>query len=106
MSDRMLAGAINRVDYWPSATHWAGMLMWPTEPHREVVITGDRKSIAAARRSLQSTFRPQILYAGGTDEALPALDHRQLGGLNIFVCEDGACELPVTSAEEAQELLP
>ena len=101
MSDRMLAGAINRVDYWPSATHWAGLLLWRTESHREVVITGDNQSIAAARRSLQTSYRPQVLYAGGTDEALPALDHRQLGGLNIFVCEDGACELPVTSAEEA-----
>ena len=106
MSDRMLAGAINRVDYWPSSTHWAGLLLWRTEPHREVVVTGDRKSIAAARCSLQSTYRPQILYAGGTDEAFPALEHRQLGGLNIFVCEDGACELPVTSAEEALKLLP
>ena len=101
MSDRMLAGAINRVDYWPSATHWAGLLLWRTESHREVVITGDNQSIAAARRSLQTSYRPQVLYAGGTDEALPALDHRQLGGLSIFVCEDGACELPVTSAEEA-----
>jgi uncharacterized protein YyaL (SSP411 family) len=106
MSDRMLAGAMDRVDYWPSATHWAGLLLWRTEPHREVVVTGDRKSIAAARCSLQSTYRPQILYAGGTDEAFPALEHRQLGGLNIFVCEDGACELPVTSAEEALKLLP
>ena len=106
MSDRMLAGAINRVDYWPSSTHWAGLLLWRTEPHREVVVTGDRKSIAAARHSLQTAYRPQILYAGGTDEALPALEHRQLGGLNIFVCEDRACELPVTSAEEALKLLP
>ena len=106
MSDRMLAGAINRVDYWPSATHWAGLLLWRTESHREVVITGDNQSIAAARRSLQTAYQPQILYAGGTDEALPALDHRLLGGLNIFVCEDGACELPVTSAEEALKLLP
>ena len=105
MSDRMLAGAMNRVDYWPSATHWAGLLLWRTEPHREVVITGDKQSIAAARRSLQTAYRPQILYAGGTDEALPALDHRQLGGLNIFVCEDGACQLPVVTTDEANDIL-
>ena len=60
-----------------------------------------KASRTEARRSLQTSYRPQVLYAGGTDEALPALDHRLLGGLNIFVCEDGACELPVTSAEEA-----
>jgi len=106
MSDRMLAGALNQVDYLPSATHWAGLLLWRTEPHREVVITGGRESIAAARRSFQSTYRPQILYAGGTDESIPLLEHRQLSGLSIFVCEDGACQLPVTSAEEALHLLP
>jgi hypothetical protein len=96
---------MDRVDYWPSATHWAGLLLWRTEPHREVVITGDKEAIAAARCSLQTAYRPQILYAGGTDEALPALEQRQLGGLNIFVCEDGACELPVTSAEEAVQVV-
>ena len=106
IGDRMLAGALDRVDYWPSATHWAGLLLWRTEPHREVVITGDAESIANARHSMQSTYRPQILYAGGTDEALPLLEHRQLGGLNIFVCEDGACQLPVASAESAMDMLP
>ena len=97
---------LDRVDYWPSATHWAELLLWRTEPHREVVITGDAESIANARHSMQSTYRPQILYAGGTDEALPLLEHRQLGGLNIFVCEDGACQLPVASAEAAMDVLP
>jgi hypothetical protein len=105
MSDRMLAGALDRVDYWPSATHWAGLLLWRTEPHREVVITGDPASIASARRRMQATYTAQLLYAGGTDESLPLLKNRQLGGLNIFVCEDGACQLPVTSAEEANDIL-
>ncbi|MGB0196622.1 MAG: thioredoxin domain-containing protein, partial [Flavobacteriales bacterium] len=107
MSDRMLAGALDRVDYWPSATHWAGLLLWRTAPHREVVITGDAESVASARRSLQAAYTPQLLYAGGTDEeALPLLEHRQLGGLNIFVCEDGSCQLPVATVDEALKLLP
>ena len=105
MSDRMLAGALDRVDYWPSATHWAGLLLWRTEPHREVVITGDAESIAAARRSLQAAYTPQLLFAGGSNENLPLLEHRQLGGLNIFVCEDGACKLPVATTDEAQDIL-
>ena len=105
MSDRMLAGALDRVDYWPSATHWAGLLLWRTEPHREVVITGDAESIAAARRSLQAAYTPQLLFAGGSNENLPLLGHRQLGGLNIFVCEDGACQLPVATADEAKNIL-
>ena len=105
MSDRMLAGALDRVDYWPSATHWAALLLWRTEPHREVVITGDAESIAAARRSLQAAYTPQLLFAGGSNENLPLLEHRQLGGLNIFVCEDGACQLPVATVDEAKDIL-
>jgi len=105
MSDRMLAGALDRVDYWPSATHWAGLLLWRIASHGEVVITGDSESIASIRRDLQATYRPQILYAGASDEALPLLNHRQLGGLKIFVCKDGVCQLPVTSSKEAKDIL-
>jgi uncharacterized protein YyaL (SSP411 family) len=84
-ADRMLAGALDRVDYWPSATHWAGLLLWRTEPHREVVITGDPGECLNARRTLQQTYRPQVIWAGGLSESLPLLQGRQLGELSIFV---------------------
>ena len=105
VADRMLAGALDRVDYWPSATHWAGLLMWRTAPHREVVITGDPGECLIARRTLQKTYRPQVLWAGGLSESLPLLRGRQLGDLSIFVCEDGACQLPVASTEEVVDVL-
>ena len=102
MSDRMLAGSLARTDYWPSATHWAGLLLWRTESHREVVITGeDNEDVQEALTELRQAYRPQIIWAGGTAEDLPLLQNRKLGELSIYVCEDGACQLPVTSAEEA-----
>lgn len=105
LADRMLAGAIDRVSYWPSATHWAGLLLWRTEPFHEIVITGpNTENINAAKRQMQRQYRPQAIYAGGELENLPLLRNRQLGELAIFVCNDGMCQLPVSSVEIAQGL--
>ena len=106
LADRMLAGALDRASYWPSATHWAGMLLWRTEPFHEVVITApNAKIVANAQHALQARCRPQALYAGGASENIPLLRDRQLGELAIFVCEDGRCQLPVASVEKAAEFL-
>ena len=106
LSDRMLAGALDRVSYWPSATHWAGLLLWRSERFQEVVITApDTDFIAAFQRDLQAAYRPQVLFAGGSTEILPLLGSRQLGEPAIFVCEDGACQLPVKSSKAAMEIL-
>jgi uncharacterized protein len=106
MADRMLAGAIDRTDYWPSATHWAGLLLWRTERFQEVVITGPlNEEILSANNELQSQYQPQLLYAGGASENIPLLRDRKLGELAIFVCEDGRCQLPVGSITKAQKAL-
>jgi uncharacterized protein YyaL (SSP411 family) len=106
LADRMLAGALDRASYWPSATHWAGLLLWRTEPFHEVVITGpDAQIVRAVRRELQSDFRPNALYAGGEADNVALLRDRQLGELAIFVCNDGRCQLPVASVEKAAGLL-
>ena len=106
LADRMLAGALDRASYWPSATHWAGLLLWRTEPFHEVVITAPNvEVVASTQHALQAHFRPQALYAGGASENIPLLSDRQLGKLAIFVCEDGRCQLPVASVEKAAGLL-
>ena len=106
LADRMLAGALDRASYWPSATHWAGLLLWRTEPFHEVVITAPNAEVVAnAQHALQAHYRPQALYAGGASENIPLLRDRQLGELAIFVCEDGRCQLPVASVEKAAGLL-
>ncbi len=106
LADLMLAGALDRASYWPSATHWAGLLLWRTEPFNEVVISAPTaEAIVAAKNELQSQYRPQVVFAGGEAENIPLLRDRQLGELAIFVCSDGMCQLPVVSVEEAAELL-
>ena len=106
LADRMLAGALDRASYWPSATHWAGLMLWRTESFHEVVITAPNDEVVAnTQRALQAHYRPQSLYAGGASENIPLLRERQLGELAIFICEDGRCQLPVASVEKAAELL-
>jgi uncharacterized protein YyaL (SSP411 family) len=106
LADRMLAGALDRASYWPSATHWAGLLLWRTELFQELVITGpNAEAVHNAQRKLQEQYQPQLIYAGGASENIPLLRERQLGELSIFVCEDGRCQLPVNSIEKAAGLL-
>jgi len=106
LADRMLAGALDRTSYWPSATHWAGLLLWRTEPFHEVVITAPNDEVVVStQHALQAHFRPQTLYAGGASENIPLLRDRQLGELAIFVCENERCQLPVASVEKAAGLL-
>ena len=106
LADRMLAGALDRASYWPSATHWAGLLLWRTEPFNEVVITAlTARPLLPPKTHCNRNLRPQVLFAGGEAENIPLLRDRQLGELAIFVCSDGRCQLPVNSVEEAALLL-
>ena len=101
-----MAGALDRVDYWPSATHWAGLLLWRTEPHREVVITGgDVEAVQEALKELRKAYRPQILWAGGTHETLPLLKGKVNDALLVFICQNNACELPHSEINAADEAL-
>ena len=85
--------------------HWAGLLLWRTKNFREVVITSPKPGdFADLRKEMQREFRPGILWAGGSTENLPLLDHRVMDSQAIFVCEDGACQLPVKNAVAAAKL--
>jgi uncharacterized protein YyaL (SSP411 family) len=106
LADRMLAGALDRVNYWPSTTHWAGLLVWRTQRFQELVITGpNAEAVHNAQRKLQEQYQPQLLFAGGASENIPLTRDRQLGELAIFLCIDGSCQLPVNSIEKATDLL-
>ena len=63
LADRMLAGALDRASYWPSATHWAGLLLWRTEPFHEVVITRTMPKLSPTPNTLckRSTARKHFM---------------------------------------------
>ncbi|HEX3241328.1 MAG TPA: thioredoxin domain-containing protein [Solirubrobacterales bacterium] len=76
-------------------------------PSREVALVGDDVSELAA--TVRSAFRPHIVLAAGPEgsERPPLLrDRTQVDGAPAaYVCEDFACQLPVTTATALESLL-
>jgi len=78
-------------------------------PASEIAIAGDPRD-AAARRMLDTVFHgylPNRVVACGTGDDPPLLRQRpQIGGAaTAYVCENFACRLPVTTAEELAAVL-
>jgi uncharacterized protein len=80
-------------------------------PHRQIAVIGDLEeaSTKALLEVIHKRFLPFVsLAAGKPGEAfLPVLQHRDLvnGSSAAYVCENLACQLPVTSAQELEALL-
>jgi uncharacterized protein YyaL (SSP411 family) len=76
-------------------------------PSREVALSGDEVGELAA--VVRERFRPQLVLAGGPEgsEKPPLLAGRTPvdGKPAAYVCENFACQLPVTGAEELRKLL-
>ncbi len=88
-----------------SHAHWMHMPLFDAYPFREVVITGE--SAHDFGRSLRHHYFPNTLFAGAIQEgSLSLLKGRiQKDKTLIYICEAGACNLPVSSPEEALEQL-
>ncbi len=78
-------------------------------PPREVVVAGDPEApdTQALVGVLRSKFRPNLTVAvrppGASDDALPPLlqGREMIGGVaTVYVCENYACNLPITTPEE------
>jgi uncharacterized protein YyaL (SSP411 family) len=72
---------------------------------KEVAIVGpDREPL---ERVVRSGFRPHLVLAGGDPDGVPLLGGREPvdGRAAAYVCENFACQRPVTEPEELQALL-
>ena len=111
--DRMLLAAWEDSYNIRRATGWAQVLLMRSEPFFEIAITAsETDDIEDARIDLDKTFRPQIMLAGGKDlmgqpEWLRGKFPAEInsGDLRLFVCREGACQLPVSSIVEADNQL-
>jgi uncharacterized protein YyaL (SSP411 family) len=56
---------------------------------------------------VRGAFRPHLVIAGGAADGVPLLADRPLvdGQAAAYVCEQFACQAPVTAAEELERLL-
>jgi uncharacterized protein YyaL (SSP411 family) len=90
-----------------SFAHLLGALDFHLSPVREVALVGDDVSELAA--PVRSAFRPHLVLAAGPEgsEEPPLLRRRPLldGAPTAYVCENFACQAPVTVPEELAALL-
>ncbi|MBN2746691.1 MAG: thioredoxin domain-containing protein, partial [Bacteroidales bacterium] len=84
--------------------NWASLIIQLQSAQREVVITGN--GWEEALKTLLKLPLTGTVFAGGMDENLPMIQGRvEASQLQIFICENHVCNMPVHSEEEAVKLL-
>ena len=65
---------------------------------REVAIVGPRAEAERLVRVVRDEYRPHVVLAGGEPDGVPLLEGRTPvgGGAAAYVCEQFACQAPVT----------
>jgi uncharacterized protein YyaL (SSP411 family) len=109
-SDRMLISAWENTGNIRRSTGWATALLWRSTPFYELAITAKtQKEMANLRLKVDKDFRPQIILAGGIDATgQPSWlegKYTESGNPRFFVCQEGACKLPVETLSEVDNLL-
>ena len=72
---------------------------------KEVALVGDETG--PLERVVRSRFRPHVVVAGGAQDGIPLLAGRDPvdGRAAAYVCENFACQAPVTEPGELETLL-
>ncbi len=81
--------------------NWDILMAWFASEPYEVAIVGN--DFEAKRKEFDTHYFPNVLLSGGKDEGTLALLQYKLneGKTTIYVCQNKACQLPVTEVKEA-----
>ena len=101
---RLLAGLLPQHPH--AFPHLLQALDFHLSPVKEVALVGD-DGRERLERAVRSHFRPHVVVAGGEPDGVPLLEGRTPvdGRAAAYVCEHFACQRPVTSPEDLEELL-
>ncbi len=105
-SRQMLRNILDKIAEYPqSYSNWLDLLMNFTYPFFEIAITGDRFRDSA--EYFHSKYLPNTLLSGSDSKSsLPLLKDRVVNGKDlIYICREGACQLPVESKTDAFKLI-
>ncbi len=101
----LATGMLNNVkpqmrSYPQGYSNWAQLMLMHVHPLYEIAITGPE---ALQRRAeFADSYIPNRVFLGSTGPSqLPLLDGKDRGITTIYVCVDKACNLPVTTVNEA-----
>jgi uncharacterized protein YyaL (SSP411 family) len=72
---------------------------------QEVALVGPET--VSLERVVRRAFRPHLVLAGGDSDGVPLLQDREPvdGRAAAYVCENFACQMPVTEPAELEDLL-
>lgn len=93
------------VKYPQAFANWGNLMLKLTEPHFEVVISGENSMEKFLE--MQESFHPNVVWAfAGEKSGLPFFKGRFVPGKTlIYVCREGSCQLPVENISEALKML-
>jgi len=106
MAKAMIRNIVSHFQKYPMAyANWGTLMLKLTEPFYEVVVSGINANLLLSE--LKKGFHPNVLWAHNTTPSeVPLLKDRFVMDEDlIYVCTEGACQLPVKTTQEALKLL-
>jgi uncharacterized protein YyaL (SSP411 family) len=87
--------------------HFLQALDFHLRPAKEVALVGPPDGVAALATVVRERLRPDVVLAGGDERGVPLLEGRTPldGRAAAYVCENFACQRPVSEPEELRALL-
>lgn len=105
MARAMLLHIIPGLDYPSAFANWMELWLSFLPGSKELAVMG--ADAEAQIKSINTQYLPHLIIAGSTSKsAIPFLQDRFVNdGLMLYVCENKACNLPVSSVGEAMKQL-
>ncbi|HIP36201.1 MAG TPA: thioredoxin domain-containing protein [Crocinitomix sp.] len=99
-SKQMLSNVFDSIYTYPSGySNWSMLALYMINPYYEVAITG--REWKDKLEKLNQHYIPNKVVMGGEQSTLELLKGKFLNETTIFICQEGACKMPVTKVAEA-----
>lgn len=89
--------------YGSAYSNWAIQLLNEVYSINEIALTGE--GIEEVAHELNNLYIPNKITIAGTNSSLPLLKDKQSFETKIYICRNKACQLPVSTVEEAIKLI-
>lgn len=103
---KMAGYFVDRFSHYPMAyANWGKLMLKQETSFFEIAICGPDAS--SLFKAMQKDFYPNVVWAFSSESSdIPLLKNRFLPNENqIYVCQNGVCQIPVKTVEEAKSLL-
>jgi hypothetical protein len=89
--------------YGSAFSNWSIQLLYEVFGINEIAIVGENAK--EKKREFHHNYIPNKLFLAGTNSELPLLKDKQSIETKIYICRNKACQLPVSTVDEALALI-